>query len=97
MNRFRTNATTRTRTAPARRRRGQARDDVYQVGQLLGMPSIKTTVVVRGRPNGLQAGGHDAGRKLMEITAARKGPPQYDHQRGAVLAPGSKVDLGRLE
>lgn len=30
-------------------------------------PSAKTTVVVRGRPNALQAAGKDAGLKLMEI------------------------------
>jgi len=32
-----------------------------------GGPSLKTTVVVRGRPNTLQAAGRDAGLKLMEI------------------------------
>jgi serine/threonine protein kinase len=37
-----------------------------------GMPSIKTTVVVRGRPNALQAAGRDAGRKLMEIKRLRE-------------------------
>jgi serine/threonine protein kinase len=36
-----------------------------------GMPSTKTTVVVRGRPNPLQAAGRDAGRKLMEIKRLR--------------------------
>ncbi|HEY7172784.1 MAG TPA: protein kinase [Vicinamibacterales bacterium] len=30
-------------------------------------PSVKTTVIVRGRPNPLQAAGRDAGLKLMEI------------------------------
>jgi serine/threonine-protein kinase len=35
------------------------------------MPSAKTTVVVRGRPNALQAAGRDAGRKLMEIKRLR--------------------------
>jgi eukaryotic-like serine/threonine-protein kinase len=30
-------------------------------------PSVKTTVVVRGRPNPLQAAGRDGGRKLLEI------------------------------
>jgi serine/threonine protein kinase len=35
------------------------------------MPSIKTTVVVRGKPNPLQAAGRDAGRKLMEIKRLR--------------------------
>lgn len=37
-----------------------------------GMPSVKTTVVVRGRPNVLQAAGRDAGRKLMEIKRLRE-------------------------
>ena len=35
-------------------------------------PSAKTTVVVRGRPNPLQAAGRDAGLKLMEIKRLRK-------------------------
>lgn len=34
-------------------------------------PSTKTTVVVRGRPNKLQAAGRDAGLKLMEIKRLR--------------------------
>ena len=37
-----------------------------------GMPSAQTTVVVRGRPNPLQAAGLDAGRKLMEIKRLRE-------------------------
>ena len=37
-----------------------------------GMPSTKTSVVVRGRPNALQAAGRDAGRKLMEIKRLRE-------------------------
>ncbi|MGE0862328.1 MAG: protein kinase [Vicinamibacterales bacterium] len=37
-----------------------------------GMPSIKTTVVVRGRPNALQAAGRDGGRKLLEIKRLRE-------------------------
>ena len=36
------------------------------------MPSIKTTVVVRGRPNALQAAGREGGRKLMEIKRLRE-------------------------
>jgi hypothetical protein len=32
-----------------------------------GAPSLKTTVLVRGRPNTLQAAGREAGLKLMEI------------------------------
>lgn len=35
-------------------------------------PSARTTVVVRGRPNPLQAAGRDAGRKLMEIKRLRE-------------------------
>jgi serine/threonine protein kinase len=36
-----------------------------------GMPSVRTTVVVRGRPNPQQAAGRDAGLKLMEIKRLR--------------------------
>jgi BRCT domain type II-containing protein len=35
-------------------------------------PSSKTTVVIRGRPNPLQAVGRDAGLKLMEIKRLRE-------------------------
>jgi eukaryotic-like serine/threonine-protein kinase len=35
-------------------------------------PSAKTTVVVRGRPNALQAAGKDGGLKLMEIKRLRE-------------------------
>jgi BRCT domain type II-containing protein len=37
-----------------------------------GAPSARTTVVVRGRPNALQAAGRDAGRKLIEIKRLRE-------------------------
>jgi serine/threonine-protein kinase len=37
-----------------------------------GAPSAQTTVVVRGRPNALQAAGRDAGLKLMEIKRLRE-------------------------
>ena len=37
-----------------------------------GAPSVQTTVVVRGRPNPLQAAGRDAGRKLIEIKRLRE-------------------------
>ncbi len=37
-----------------------------------GGPSMKTTVVVRGRPNPLQAAGRDGGLKLMEIKRLRE-------------------------
>ena len=36
-----------------------------------GMPSARTTVVVRGKPNPLQAAGRDGGLKLMEIKRLR--------------------------
>jgi serine/threonine-protein kinase len=36
------------------------------------MPSPRTTVVVRGRPNPLQAAGPDAGLKLMEVKRLRE-------------------------
>jgi eukaryotic-like serine/threonine-protein kinase len=37
-----------------------------------GMPSLKTTVVVRGKPNPLQAAGKHGGLKLMEIKRLRE-------------------------
>lgn len=37
-----------------------------------GMPSVRTTVVVRGRPNVQQAAGRDGGLKLMEIKRLRE-------------------------
>jgi serine/threonine-protein kinase len=37
-----------------------------------GMPSAQTTVVVRGKPNSLQAAGRDGGLKLMEIKRLRE-------------------------
>ena len=37
-----------------------------------GGPSAQTTVVVRGRPNALQAAGRDGGLKLMEIKRLRE-------------------------
>ena len=61
------------------------------------MPSIKTTVVVRGRPNALQAAGRDAGRKLMEIKRLREkghrimiiSEPQFWRLAGEVAPPGT--------
>ncbi len=35
-------------------------------------PSAQTTVIVRGRPNALQAAGRDGGLKLMEIKRLRE-------------------------
>ena len=37
-----------------------------------GGPSSQTTVIVRGRPNKLQAAGRDGGLKLMEIKRLRE-------------------------
>lgn len=37
-----------------------------------GAPSLKTKVLVRGRPNPLQAAGRDGGRKLMELRRLRE-------------------------
>lgn len=37
-----------------------------------GMPSARTAVVVRGRPNALQAAGREGGRKLLEIKRLRE-------------------------
>jgi serine/threonine protein kinase len=44
-----------------------------QAGAIVhGHPSARTSVVVRGRPNPLQAAGEDAGLKLMEIKRLRE-------------------------
>jgi eukaryotic-like serine/threonine-protein kinase len=53
----------RTEAARAARRAGATVHDA---------PSARTTVVVRGRPNPLQAAGRDAGIKLMEIKRLRE-------------------------
>jgi serine/threonine-protein kinase len=37
-----------------------------------GQPSARTTVVVRGRPNPLQAAGREGGRKLLEVKRLRE-------------------------
>ena len=55
--------TRRTEAAKAARRAGAT---------VHSAPSAKTTVVVRGRPNPLQAAGRDAGRKLLEIKRLRE-------------------------
>ena len=52
-------------------------------------PSVRTTVVVRGRPNPRQAAGRDGGLKLMEIKRLReKGSPHHPPERGPLLASG---------
>jgi hypothetical protein len=55
------------------RRRREAVLAAERAGAIVhGMPSARTTVVVRGRPNPLQAVGRDAGLKLMEIKRLRE-------------------------
>jgi serine/threonine protein kinase len=55
------------------RRRSEAVRAARRAGAIPhGMPSARTTVVVRGRPNPLQAAGRDAGLKLMEIKRLRE-------------------------
>ena len=54
------------------KRRSEAVRAARKAGAIIhGMPSARTTVVVRGRPNPLQAAGRDAGLKLMEIKRLR--------------------------
>jgi BRCT domain type II-containing protein len=55
------------------RRRSDAMRAARRAGAVVhGMPSSLTSVVVRGRPNPLQAVGRDAGLKLMEIKRLRE-------------------------
>jgi BRCT domain type II-containing protein len=54
----------------------QPRKDAVRAARRAGAlvhsaPSSKTNVIVRGRPNALQAAGRDAGLKLMEIKRLR--------------------------
>lgn len=54
------------------RPRREAIDAATRAGAIVhGGPSSQTTVVVRGRPNALQAAGEDGGRKLMELKRLR--------------------------
>src|SRR3954471_3349897 len=55
------------------RRRSEAVRAATRAGAIVHSgPSVKTTVVVRGRPNPLQAAGKDGGIKLMEIKRLRE-------------------------
>ncbi|MFI5371853.1 MAG: serine/threonine protein kinase [Candidatus Eisenbacteria bacterium] len=55
------------------KRRSEAARAAKKAGAIVhGAPSARTTVVVRGRPNVLQAAGKDAGLKLMEIKRLRE-------------------------
>jgi BRCT domain type II-containing protein len=53
-------------------KRSEAATAARRAGAIIhGGPSARTTVVVRGRPNPLQAAGRDGGLKLMEIKRLR--------------------------
>src|SRR5206468_2499065 len=53
--------------------RSEAASAARRAGAVVhGAPSAQTTVVVRGRPNALQAAGKDGGLKLMEIKRLRE-------------------------
>ncbi|HEX6850822.1 MAG TPA: protein kinase [Candidatus Polarisedimenticolaceae bacterium] len=53
--------------------RSDAAEAAKRAGAIVhGGPSAKTSVVVRGRPNPLQAAGREAGLKLMEIKRLRE-------------------------
>ena len=55
------------------RTRAEASKAAKRAGAIVhGSPSSKTTVVVRGRPNPLQAAGREGGLKLMEIKRLRQ-------------------------
>jgi serine/threonine protein kinase len=55
------------------KRRSQAVAAARRAGATVhGSPSARTTVVVRGRPNPLQAAGREGGRKLMDIKRLRE-------------------------
>ena len=55
------------------RRRSEAARAARRAGAIVhGSPSARTTVVVRGRPNPLQAAGREGGRKLIEIKRLRE-------------------------
>jgi serine/threonine-protein kinase len=55
------------------KRRSEAARAARRAGAIVhGMPSVRTNVVVRGRPNPLQAAGRDSGRKLIEIKRLRE-------------------------
>ncbi len=55
------------------KRRSEAVRAARRAGAIVhGMASVQTTVIVRGRPNALQAAGRDGGLKLMEIKRLRE-------------------------
>jgi hypothetical protein len=55
------------------RRRREAVRAARRAGAIVhGSPSVRTSVVVRGRPNPLQAAGREGGRKLLEVKRLRE-------------------------
>ena len=79
------------------KRRSEAVRAARRAGAIVhGGPSAKTTVVVRGRPNPLQAAGP---RRRPEAdgdqAAAREGAPDHAAERDAVLAPGRRASVMR--
>jgi hypothetical protein len=82
------------------RRRSDAIRAAKRAGAIVHSgPSVKTTVLVRGRPNAQQAAGRDAGLKLMEIRRLReKGhritlldEARFWRLAGGIRAPGPRV------
>ena len=60
-------------TGTLQKKRAEAAKAARRAGAVIhGAPSARTTVIVRGRPNALQAAGRDAGLKLMEIKRLRE-------------------------
>ena len=60
-------------TGVLRQKRHEAMRAARRAGAVVhGAPSARTSVVVRGRPNPLQAAGRDGGRKLLEIKRLRE-------------------------
>jgi len=55
------------------KRRDEAVRAARRAGAIVhGSPSVRTSVVVRGRPNPLQAAGREGGRKLLEVKRLRE-------------------------
>src|SRR6202011_865878 len=55
------------------KRRSEAVRAARRAGAIVhGSPSARTAVIVRGRPNPLQAAGREGGRKLLEIKRLRE-------------------------
>ena len=74
------------------RKRREAVKAAKRAGAVVhGGPSAKTTVVVRGKPNPLQAAGADGGAEAPRDQApAREGAPHHAARRAAVLEAGAE-------